>query len=75
MIRIRLLTEIERLSTWHKWFAWRPVRLTHDHHEIRWLGFIYRKGRYNVYGDDGDKWKWKYVETEFDILKYDEQLR
>jgi hypothetical protein len=78
MIRFRALTwaerselREERLSSWHKWFAWRPIRLSSNKHEVRWLGFIYRKGEYCYY-DDGSYWKWKYAETEFDILRMDE---
>ena len=59
----------ERLQVWHRKFAWTPVRLSHDEHEIRWLQFIYRKGKH-VYMGQGD-WDhtWIYAETEFDILK------
>ena len=78
MIRLRMLTKTERefrkyqrLSHWHKWFAWKPVRLTCDRHEIRFLGFIYRKGR-SVNGHEGESWWiWEYAETSFDVLKID----
>lgn len=76
MIRLRVLTasekeEIrrEKLSTWHKWFAWKPVRLEHDNHEVRWFGWIFRKGMARHDGEGGVWWNWKYAENEFDILK------
>jgi hypothetical protein len=31
----------ERLAEWHKWFAWRPVRLDDDH--MVWLEFVFRQ--------------------------------
>lgn len=80
MIRFKLLTaaekeqlKIDKMMAWHKWFAWKPVRLSYDHHEIRWLGFIYRKGiqRWN----DGERYfEWQYVENEFDLLKHGKEL-
>jgi len=30
-----------RMSRWHRWFAWRPVRV--GTHECRWLEFVERK--------------------------------
>jgi hypothetical protein len=31
----------ERLSKWHKWFAWRPVRINDEH--MVWLEFVFRR--------------------------------
>ena len=80
MIRFRLLTarekeelKVQKLTSWHKWFAWKPVRLTYDKHEVRWLGFILRKGRCRGH-DEGVYWDWKYAENEFDILKIEKEL-
>lgn len=58
----------ERLNAWHKWFAWRPIRMTDDQTDVRWLEFVYRKGR-KRYSDDGGYWTWTYAETTFDILR------
>lgn len=74
-MKFRILTADERadirrekLSCWHKWFAWRPIRLTSDEHEVRWLEVVYRKGRLRG-SEEGDFWKWKYADSSLDILK------
>lgn len=74
-MRFRMLTEEEResrkrerLSSWHKKFAWLPVRLTHDNNEVRWLQFVHRKGEF-VYGEEDCWYNWSYAENEFDILR------
>lgn len=79
MIRLKVLTapekekiRREKLSSWHKWFAWRPVRLEHDKHEVRWLGWILRKGRICYDVEHCQYWDWKYAETELDILKQEQ---
>ena len=57
----------KRLSEWHRWFAWKPIRMTPESTEVRWLEFIYRKKvRAWSAGKDFD---WKYIESAFDILK------
>lgn len=33
--------EAERLSYWHPWFAWKPVRL--DNTTMCWLKYVLRK--------------------------------
>jgi len=58
----------ERLSAWHKWFTWHPIRITDDPTDVRWLEFIYRRGR-KTWGDDGSYWTWKYADNTFDILR------
>jgi hypothetical protein len=64
----RFLEEDKTLSKWHHWFAWRPIRLSSDGQEVRWLEKVYRKSeKYETrYG-----WcrEWKYAESELDILK------
>lgn len=56
-------TEINK--TWHRWFAWRPVRVAS--HDCRWLETIERKG--TSYGGIQPsfggppsvmKWRWEY---------------
>lgn len=50
-----------RLSDWHPWFAWHPVRL--GSHDCRWLETVMRKG--TIYGCPGDYyWVWKYKAEE-----------
>lgn len=34
----------DRLSNWHKWFAWYPVLVAP--HDCRWLELVERKGTY-----------------------------
>lgn len=49
----------KRLQDWHRWFAWRPVRV--GERESRWLEWVERKG--NWLGGDyscGDIWFWEY---------------
>lgn len=47
----------QRLGQWHRWFAWRPVRVGEK--ECRWLEYVERKGRYYASIRDGT-WFWDY---------------
>ena len=47
----------ERLEKWHRWFAWRPVRL--GSRDCRWLEYIERKGNYVHCWQDA-WWIWEY---------------
>ncbi len=58
----------ERLRSWHKKFLWLPVRMTEDKNDVRWLEFVYRKGR-KSWCDDGHYWSWTYADNTFDILR------
>ena len=56
------LEQHARLSQWHRWFAWHPIRL--GSHDCRWLEKIWRKGEYYCsYASSG--WTWKYREKMF----------
>jgi hypothetical protein len=64
-MRFRSLTREElkaldkqKRETWHRWFAWKPVRLTSDEHEIRWMEYVYRRGKMH-YSDADEWWKWQ----------------
>jgi hypothetical protein len=51
------------LHHWHKWFAWRPVRVPikgrMSNMTMVWFETIYRKGKYD--GDMyGNWWNWEY---------------
>jgi len=47
------------LHRWHKWFAWRPVRVPNKGNEMAWLETVRRKGKYySNYSDNG--WNWEY---------------
>lgn len=37
-----------RKQQWHKWFAWRPIRLNEN--DCRWLEYVERKINYS-FGD------------------------
>ena len=37
----------ERLSHWHRWFAWRPVRISD--HDYRWLEYVERKAELDLH--------------------------
>lgn len=44
----------QRLKRWHRWFAWRPIRL---YGECIWLEAVERRGQYcDYYGG----WDWEY---------------
>lgn len=48
---------IDRLSEWHLWFAWRPVRI--GSHDCRWLETVQRRGAYwEGWGEAF--WDWEY---------------
>jgi hypothetical protein len=75
-MKFRLLTAAERQEIkdtsrrqWHKWFAWYPVRLTTDCHEVRWLENVYRVGKSSYDGDGGTYWSWRYADNSFDVLR------
>jgi hypothetical protein len=61
------------MTTWQKCFAWRPVRLTDDKNEIRWLVFVYRRGIY--YGSNWVQdgyYEWQYADSILGVLKIEE---
>ena len=39
----RLTSREKRLSDWHGWFAWHPVRI--ENNRCAWLELVMRKGR------------------------------
>lgn len=51
---------LARKEKWHKWFAWRPVRV--GPHDYRWLEFVCRQGHYQVVRCHLSKgfWTWQY---------------
>ena len=48
----------DRLSGWHDYFAWLPVRV--GSHDCRWLETIRRKGVYYSGVGVGGFWIWSY---------------
>ena len=47
----------EKRKVWHKWFAWRPVRVGSG--DCRWLEYVERKGSFECsWGDCW--WSWEY---------------
>jgi hypothetical protein len=42
---------------WHRWFAWRPIRVAEN--DCRWLEYVERKGKYFDCGLDWF-WEWSY---------------
>ena len=42
--------EIERSENWHRWFAWKPIRV--GSRDCRWLEWIERKGTSDHLEDD-----------------------
>lgn len=54
-----VVEEQERLTVWHKWFAWYPVFITS--HDWRWLEFVERKGEWHDNGLAVENcWRFKY---------------
>lgn len=47
-------------ANWHRWFAWRPVRV--GSHDCRWLEWVERKSRYEC-GYEGCYWINEYRPT------------
>lgn len=51
-----------RLHQWHRWFAWRPVRV--GAHHYRWLEVVERRGKWVAMFDHHnstlDHWEWEY---------------
>lgn len=47
----------DRLSNWHRWFAWYPVRMGEN--DCRWLEWVSRKGEFEYCGM-GFNWSWAY---------------
>ena len=55
-------TRHERLTNWHPWFAWYPVRLAD--HDCRWMERVERKGKFYC-GVGGESWwEWEYRAQE-----------
>ena len=52
---------IRRKCVYHRWFAWRPVRIGAN--DCRWLEFVFRKGTYHR-GTDSEFTEWKYLPIE-----------
>ena len=48
--------KIERRVKWHKWFAWRPVRI--EYGDCRWLEYVER--RYCFSHKFEDEWHCEY---------------
>lgn len=46
-----------RLKQWHRWFAWRPVKV--NDHDCRWLEWVERRGDYYPGYADND-WEWEH---------------
>ena len=60
-----LMDRKKNLCEWHRWFAWRPVRVKGN--ECRWLESIYRKGDYYIDMHGTTEWTWEYRLTGEDI--------
>ena len=48
-----------RRGEWHRWFAWRPVRV--KEHNCRWLEMVWRRG---IFGYDGVVWRYLAISHE-----------
>lgn len=44
---------------WHRWFAWYPVHIDCTH-ELVWLQYIARKGKYTCDTELYFSWDWTY---------------
>jgi hypothetical protein len=44
--------------TWHRWFAWYPVRISDN--DCRWLETVDRRGNQEYYYDGGTYWQYEY---------------
>jgi hypothetical protein len=50
---------------WHRWFAWRPVKVNN---KWKWFSYVYRKEIMQTYVDYNDWTRYNYG-TAFDVLK------
>ena len=55
----RHATKCAAREQWHRWFAWRPVRIG-DTREYRWLELVERRGTLQICIVDGGWWEWEY---------------
>lgn len=58
-------SKVERLTNWHRWFAWHPVKVNELNDQTTvWLEFVHRKGDrwywYNFLSNEKDFWIWEY---------------
>ena len=63
----------DKSRKWHKWFAWKPVKVRDEN---VWLETIIRRGRPQI----KNKWwqpntNWEYVNDEFELLKMEEDKK
>jgi hypothetical protein len=66
---------IARLSNWHRWLAWRPVRIVNSETKRTqrvWLETVWRRGSLGEPDRDGVQWwSWTYLSdpADFELLK------
>ena len=60
------MSERDNKYKWHTWYAWRPVRLTHNKQWI-WLRTVYRRAKYKTYVTY-DSWQSHEYADAFGIL-------
>lgn len=67
---------LKRLTSWHKHFCFKPTRMSYDQTDVRWLEYVLRKGKATFrYGTNiVVGWEWRYISSEFDILKYEKDF-
>jgi len=52
----------EKLSKWHKYFAWYPVRVSNN--TCIWLGYVERKAKYYSYFVGIEKWEYREIQIK-----------
>lgn len=59
---------VSRLETWHRWFAWYPVRL--ENGDLVWFETVWRRGIYNPGGVmfDDSPWVWLYSDEKETVI-------
>ena len=67
----RAKRKVEAQRKWHKWFAWKPVRMCYDNTVVVFGEFILRRmgpvGRTSY----STVWGWQYAESDLEILKHE----
>jgi hypothetical protein len=56
-----------RLSEWHKYFAWHPVVVGYSYNGRKikcWMCYVERQGKHDSYFSDFRNWRWEYRELE-----------
>ena len=58
---MRVIADSKHIHQWHRWYAWRPVRLTHSKRWV-WMRRIYRRACYKTFSTYDDWQRYEYAD-------------